>query len=262
MGQDVFPKNRYRKWLRFSRMTLTAPSQRAADIFFQTNQIRVSHVIPIGIDPEKFPLKAGQPYADIDVLGVGSLIPLKNYRVFIELIGGLVADFPNLNSVIVGEGGERAELARMIREKSLEKNVRLAGELPRNKVLAMMKRSRVLLHPSTYESQGYVLYEALASGLTTVSFGVGIAESSSKMRVCRDETEMLQTLRKLLRHPLDRSPFVLKSIHESVAEFVKFYGNNDLNNSSHSRGEGPFAPTTGPFAPTTGPFAPTTPDNA
>ncbi len=223
MGQDVFPQNRYRKWLRFSRMILTAPSQSAADIFFQTNQIRVSHVISIGIDPQKFPLKAGLPYADIDVLGVGSLIPLKNYRLFIEMIERLSADFPDLNSVIIGEGGEQAELVEIVREKSLEKQVRFTGKLSRSEVLAQMKRSRILLHPSTYESQGYVFYEALACGLTTVSFAVGMAKPSAKMRVCRDEAEMLQTLRELLRQKPDRSPLVLKPIRESVVEFMKLY---------------------------------------
>ena len=46
------------------------------------------HVIPIGIGPSEF-MNRKISVRDIDILGVGSLIPLKQYNVFIELLNNL-----------------------------------------------------------------------------------------------------------------------------------------------------------------------------
>lgn len=56
-------------------------------------------------------------------------------------------------------------------------------EAPRAEMLKLMARSRVLVHPSRYESQGYVFLEALMQGMSVVSYPVSIASPSERWSV-------------------------------------------------------------------------------
>jgi glycosyltransferase involved in cell wall biosynthesis len=86
-----------------------------------------------------------------------------------------------------------------------------------------MYQSKIFLHTSTYESQGYVFLEALYCGLTVVCFDVGLVEQSNKMIVCANKEEMLEKLEILLKGKPDDKPTLMKSINETVTEFQKLY---------------------------------------
>lgn len=221
MGQDAQAGNRYLKLLRRRRMSVTAPSAFAAAVFRKATGREVQRIIPIGLAAEDLPAAAVE--RDIDILGVGALTALKNYRQFIELIDRLRPEFPNLRCVIIGEGPEREALEAQIAEKGLQAQIRLAGQLSRPEVLAQMARSRILLHPSTYESQGYVLMEALYCGMAVVCFPVGYTVPSQRLRVCRDAAEMARELADLLRQNPPTQSLLLKPITETVSEFQELY---------------------------------------
>jgi 1,2-diacylglycerol 3-alpha-glucosyltransferase len=224
MGQDALPKNLYLKYLNFSSMIMTAGSLNAAKTFYQSTRHQVDTVIPIGLDVDNFNSPKNNLSRRIDILGVGSLIPLKNYKLFIEIIAELVKDFSKLNAAIIGEGVERDNLERMIMEKGLENNIELVGELPRPETIEYMYRSKILLHTSTYESQGYAFLEALYCGLTIVCFDVGFVQKSERMLVCTGEKEMVEYLRTILTTNFTYQPTLLKSINETVNEFKQIYG--------------------------------------
>ena len=94
---------------------------------FISKEVKKNHgvsplqVIPVGIDTSLFgpvPLKR-----DIDVLGAGSLIPLKQYHLFIETINFLKRIFPDIKAVICGNGPEMERLKSMAISLHLEKNL-------------------------------------------------------------------------------------------------------------------------------------------
>ncbi|MCB0260873.1 MAG: glycosyltransferase, partial [Calditrichaeota bacterium] len=221
MGQDAQAGNRYLKWFRWRRMTITAPSEFAAKTFRESTGQAAPQIIPIGLAEDDRPEAAAQ--RDIDILGVGALTALKNYRLFIELVERLRPEFPELRGAIIGEGPERAALEAQIAGKGLQGHVRLAGQLSRPEVLAQMARSRILLHPSSYESQGYVLMEALYCGMAVVCLPVGYTVPSERMRVCRDAAEMGRELADLLRQHLPPQSLLLKPIAETVNAFQELY---------------------------------------
>ncbi|MEL6823007.1 MAG: glycosyltransferase, partial [Calditrichota bacterium] len=175
---------------------------------------------PIGIDRHDFPKR--KLSRAIDVVGVGALTKLKNYSLFLDLIGELKEDLPDIRSVIIGSGPEQKQLESLILKYGLEANVRLTGHLDRSGVLQHMANSRILLHTSSYESQGYVFNEALYSGMSVVCFPVGNA-ASAKTHLCKTRREMLQALRNLLKSPCDTNPIMLQSIEETVAAFWGLY---------------------------------------
>lgn len=223
MGQDARPANRYLKHLNFDKMCLTCPSQFAAETFREATGKTVDHIIPIGLDTVHFDNKKISTERDFDILGVGALTQLKNYRLFVNIIAELAAEFPDLRCAIIGDGPEKGILMGLIRKHQLEDHLQLIGELPRPEVIRCMYRSKILLHPSSYESQGYVFMEALYCGMPVVSFPVGSASPSDFFRVCENEETMLTNLRELLNSEAPIEPRLIKSIDETVMEYWQLY---------------------------------------
>lgn len=223
MGQDALPRNLYLKYVTYSSMTITAGSFNAADVFHHSTGHQVNAIIPIGLDVDNFNTKKNEQTRNIDILGVGSLIALKNYVLFIEIIGKLSKSFPEMKAAIIGDGAERDNLKQLIIENRLENNIELPGELSRPETIEYMYRSKILLHTSKYESQGYVFLEALYCGLSVVCFNVGFVERSEKMLLCASKEEMTENLNYLLKQNLTYEPTLLKSINETVDEFRQIY---------------------------------------
>ncbi|HXP48823.1 MAG TPA: glycosyltransferase [Bacteroidia bacterium] len=220
MGQDVLKKNKYLKLLRFSQMQIIAISESVADNFHKLTGSKVNAIIPAGIDNSNINIKS-EPRT-VDVIGVGALSSLKNYELFIEIITLLKKDFPEIRSVIIGEGKEQQLLNRKIRDERLYDNVKLMGAVPHDEVFSYMNRSKILLHTSSYEGQSTVIMEALATGLSVVCFDVG-RMNSDKIKVCATKVEMVNRLKALLSNELDHSPQVLFSMNDTVNEFLKVY---------------------------------------
>ena len=175
MGQDAKKGNRFAKLLPIQEMTLVSVSKFQQELFYKNYQVQ-TNLIPWGIDLDLIPPTTKKT---IDIIGIGSLIPLKNYAEFLAVISHLKSDLPNIQSVIIGEGKLRSKLEKQIHRLGLEKNVRLLGSLPYQETQEYLARSKVLLHPSHYESFGMVFAESMANKTSIVSRKVGIAEQGN-----------------------------------------------------------------------------------
>jgi len=224
IGQDALANNPYLKHLQFDRMTITATSGHAAEEFQRSTGRQVQHVIPIGLDAAEFHTDVCTLERTIDVLGAGSLIPIKNYRLFLEIVSQLAPEFPGLRCVILGEGPERPLLEDYIGAHNLKHAVQLAGHVPREKVLETMSRSRIFLHTSDYEGQGYVLLEALAAGTRVVCRDVGYTGDSAAVVRCKSTPEMVNALRSLLSDPQEQIDSNVLTIDQTAEAFEKIYG--------------------------------------
>ena len=168
IGQDAKAGNSYVKRTKPEASQLIAMSDFLKDEFYKNYGIAPEHVMENGINANTFPgLNTGE--RPVDVFGAGSLIPLKNYRLFIELVAELKQDYPQIRAQIAGGGEERESLQRLIKELDLESNVSLAGPKSHSETLALMNQSKVFLHTSHYEGNSTVLMEALYSGCRVLS---------------------------------------------------------------------------------------------
>ncbi|ADV64738.1 glycosyl transferase group 1 [Desulfurococcus mucosus DSM 2162] len=70
---------------------------------------------------------------------------------------------------VIGEGPEGPLLRELVRKLGLEKHVIFHGWLGRRETLRVIASSRILTHPSLYESFGYVIAEAYALGKPVVA---------------------------------------------------------------------------------------------
>ena len=77
---------------------------------------------------------------------------------------------PNARLAIIGDGPLREEMEKRVKELGIEKNVKFFGTLLGEEKYRVFARSRVMLHPATYDSGGMSMAEGMAFGLPGVSF--------------------------------------------------------------------------------------------
>jgi len=218
MGQDVLAGNRYLKRLDLSGLHTVSVSERQAADLYATAGRRSDSIISWGMDE----VESNNSEPTVDVLGVGSLTKLKNYHAFIETLVKVKEHRPEIRAVLIGYGPELEGLEQRAATLGLTETIEFAGELPRPEVLKRMARSKVLLHPSGYESQGFVFSEALASGMKIVSRNVGVAKEMADWKIANEPTEMAASILELL--PTNgRSTRVLYPLDRTVREYTELY---------------------------------------
>ena len=219
LGQDAKKDNAFIKKIEPNPQSLIAISDFIANEFYKNYSIMPDHVIPVGIDPNMFDDVAAS--RDIDILGAGSLIPLKQYDVFIRVIADLKKDFPGIRTQICGEGPERKLLTAAIKVGGLASNIELRGELPNQQVIGLMQSTRIFLHPSLYEGFSGVCAEALYAGAHVVSFCKPINKDFEHWHVVKDYGEMVLKVRELLSVALEHERVLTYSVDEAADKILK-----------------------------------------
>jgi glycosyltransferase involved in cell wall biosynthesis len=223
LGQDAKKDNKHIRRMKPNVNELVALSDFIAEEFNRNHHILPAHIITPGIEPSQFTI--GKYERNIDVLGVGSLIPLKQYDIFIQIIAELKAKFPAINAVISGKGPEEERLKKLIVQYQLEKNIVLLGEIPHTEVLLMMQRAKLFLHPSNYEGFGVVCIEALYAGAHIISFSKPMNAPIDQWHIVANEKEMLQQSVDLLQDDtIQYRSILFSSMDECAAKMVKLFG--------------------------------------
>lgn len=220
-GQDAKKDNRLVRFIRPKPAELVTISRFLTDEFEKNHGIRPSHTIPIGIEPGYF--NAGNVARDITILGAGSLIPLKQYAIFIYVIKLLIPHISDLKAVICGGGPEYDKLNDLILELGLEKHVTLTGIKSHEEVLAMMQRASIFLHPSSYEGFGAVCLEALYAGNEVISFVNPMYLNIPKWHIVQTTSEMYECALQLLQREPDYSPVMLYEMTDSVKQIMALF---------------------------------------
>jgi glycosyltransferase involved in cell wall biosynthesis len=114
---------------------------------------------------------------------MGSLIPRKNVGALIEALPAL----PGLELTVAGEGGEEDALRSAASRAGVADRTRFVAHHPVGEHLTRMRElllgSAVLCLPSTSESFGLVMIEALACGTPVVGFEPTLAEIEERVGI-------------------------------------------------------------------------------
>lgn len=116
----------------------------------------------------------------ITLLSIGRLSPEKGMINCVYACKKLVDNGYNVKWYLIGEGTERAEIERCIRENKLENNIHLLGAI-RNPY-PYIKNAYIYVHPSLVESLSITVLEALA-----LNTPVTVAKSMGPMEFIRHE---------------------------------------------------------------------------
>lgn len=223
LGQDAKAGNEYVNRIKPQKESLIAISDFLANEFRINYGILPAHVIPSGIDVSLF--GPADVERDIDILGAGSLIPLKQYHLFIDIVKNIAAGFPDIKVMICGKGPEMDNLKKQIVKLKLENNIYLKGELPHPEVLTLMQRSKVFLHTSLYEGYSTVLSEALYAGCHTVSLVKGMNNRPAQHYVPDNAEHLPAIIKQLLsNNNLDHQPALVYPVDTIASKVAALFG--------------------------------------
>jgi glycosyltransferase involved in cell wall biosynthesis len=189
IGQDAKPGNKYVRKIRPRPSELVALSDFIQSEFEKNYGIKPQYLIPPGINGAEY--TSLESVRNIDIIATGSLIPLKQFDLFLEVIHQLKKQFPQINACLIGDGPERKRLEALADRLALTSNVTFTGELPHSLVLEKMQNAKLFLHTSSYEAFGMVCLEALASGASVISFVRPMTGQIENWFVAANKEEMI-----------------------------------------------------------------------
>jgi glycosyltransferase involved in cell wall biosynthesis len=218
-GQDAMKENKYPQRMNAGSGEFIALSDFLQDAFHANHHIRPAHVITPGIDLSDF--APGSKTKDIDLLAAGSLIPLKQFEIFLETVAVLKRSLPSIKAVLAGEGPEKNNLQDLVRLFGLENNLEIKGELPHQELMQMMQRAKLFLHPSRYEGFGVVCLEALHAGAMVISFVKPMKEDFPNWHIAKNKLDMADIAAGLLERrnaeEISSFPFDIRLTVEKLA---------------------------------------------
>ncbi|HEX6334151.1 MAG TPA: glycosyltransferase family 4 protein [Flavisolibacter sp.] len=217
LGQDARPGNRYVPLMQPAAASLIALSDFVSDEFHRNYRVRPAHVIAPGIDPAMFDTITSNA-RPIHIMAAGSLIPLKQYEIFLRVIRGIHGEHPELKVVLCGGGPEDARLCALARRYGLAGVITFTGEVPHQTVLRFMQQSRIFLHTSSYEGFGIVHAEALYAGAQVVSFIPPPGRTVRRWHAVTTESEMIGTAMQLLQQDAAPESILFRHMSETVQQ--------------------------------------------
>ena len=221
MGQDARSDNKYVSRISPSAYELIAISDFVAGETERNHRLRPRHIIPLGIDPKIF--GSDHLSRSIDILGAGSLIPLKRFEILVRVVKHLSVENKNIRAVICGNGPEKEKLLNLVRELNLGSNIQLAGERSHKEVVELMKKTRLLLHPSSYEGFGMVCLEALGAGAKVLSFTRAMKNDIPNWNIVEKEEDMVTCAKEILSAASAYEPVVPFRMEDSVHSVMKLF---------------------------------------
>jgi len=138
--------------------------------------MKACEVVPTGVDckrftPEKYDKKFLEKYGlggKRVMLHVGRLSMEKRLDIVFDAIAKLSAKKPDLRLLVIGAGPAMEHYKRIVSRLGLTDRVVFAGFLPDGELPVAYASCELLVISSTFETQGLVVLEALASGTPVV----------------------------------------------------------------------------------------------
>ena len=168
-------------------------------------------VARLGVDCSHFTPRQFRALPDcFELLCVGRLVPAKGQRVLIHAIKILVEDGRKLRLSFVGEGPDRVELERMVRDNSLSAYIRFEGAINQDRIQDYYAATDIFALASFAEGIPVVLMEAMAMEIPCVATSInGIPELirdgiDGLLVAPSDVAGMARTLARLMDDPLLR----------------------------------------------------------
>jgi len=199
--------------------------KRWADLIYVNNQqdqeriwvdgvpVEKTLVIGGGIDVELSDAVQPESCIENEAVFIGRFHPQKGVLELIDIWQKVCQTLPPARLVMIGNGPLESAVAQKIKRLGLEKNIRLAGFQDGVDKIRIFRRSRIVLHPSLYDSGGMAAAEAMVCGLPGVSYDLPALKIyyPHGMLKAKDEAEFVQHVLHLLTDP----PFYQATGHEA-----------------------------------------------
>ncbi|UDM70578.1 glycosyltransferase family 4 protein [Vagococcus fluvialis] len=172
----------------FSKLYIThmsgiiCPSQRVVDKLEEYEIEIPKYIVPTGIDVSKFrpvpkeatdKIKADYDITDehIFLLSVSRISYEKNIQTILAGMPEVIAAFPNVRLLVVGDGPYKKDLEEQATELEINGNVIFAGEIPNEEISPVYQAADIFVSASDSETQGLTYTEAMAAKTRVVAKG-------------------------------------------------------------------------------------------
>lgn len=225
MGQDATAANQYKQRKNQRHAHIVAISKAASKAYQEQFDFLVTTVIPWGADGQIVELarRKDRLEKEYDIVGVGNLVPVKNYALFLDVIAELKQKRPEVSALLIGGGPEENMLKAQAEALGIDENIHFAGHLDRPEILEYLRKSRVFLHTAAYEGQGYVFLEAQAAGLPIVSTPVGMAARTERWVTLDTAQKLAMGCLQFLELDIDFPAIAPFTIEDSARAYLEIY---------------------------------------
>jgi len=219
-----------------------APTRTIQD-FIKTYQVDVPvTIIPTPIDLTKFqdihlePIRNSIGRSDEKILlYLGRLSPEKNLEFLLDAFTQIKSEEKNTILAIVGGGPEGENLKTQAKKLGIKDAVIFTGPVPYEEVPNYMAAADLFLFPSTTETQGLVLVEAMAAGTPVIALDTDVnaevLEGGGGLIVDPDLEDFVDAVCRTLSDPSSRNEMRLNAfatakkyqISTSVDKLVRVY---------------------------------------
>lgn len=151
-----------------------AVSKAMADLYFNLGLSKTHFpYIHHGITFPKFdnpPQSESFRKATPQLITVGRIEIIKGHHLLIDAMPAILKVFPQIKLLILGEGNEKANCEKQVKDANLQNNVEFMGFV--QQPYQYINNSDVIIQPSFFESFGLVFIEGLALKTPIVAFDV------------------------------------------------------------------------------------------
>lgn len=142
---------------------LTTPTRRAAQLLEEAAGVSGVLAISCGIDAARFANETTVNNKEPRFLFLGRLDDEKRIHILLQAVAKLT-DHPNVVVELVGDGGERENLANLAAELGIADRVIFTGHISDQELPKAYERCTAFVMPSIAELQSIATMEAMASG--------------------------------------------------------------------------------------------------
>jgi glycosyltransferase involved in cell wall biosynthesis len=154
---------------------------------------------------------------------VGRLAKAKNYQFLINNFESIQKIIPNAKLIIIGEGPERENYEKLIKDNNLESYVFLPGE--KKDASRLLKGFDLFLLPSLYEGLSISLIETVKAEIAVLASDVGGNREVIGGENCFRLNDKEDFLNKLKRGYIKLDKQNKFPIEKTVDEYIRLYEN-------------------------------------
>lgn len=185
-GHDIFPYRRdyyARQYTIFSEYAdaLLVNSPYSLSLLNNINPDFQAKILPVGLSSSYFkPTRNTISNSKVRLIFLGRLVHLKGGLLMIDIFQRLLRDNPELELIMIGNGEERDEIEKKVKDNGLSDSIFLKGALSQENIIDEFNSGSIYVYPGLFDpyfqagdTQGLVVQEAQAMELPVVCSDIG-----------------------------------------------------------------------------------------
>ena len=201
-----------------------------ADLICVTSQPDVAPFVNAGRKPEEiFVMKGGIDYPHLskfqkpvkkiyDAVYVGRFHPQKGVVEMIDIWKKVVGKKPKAVLAVIGLGSMERKMRNKVKIYFLEKNVKFLGVKRGDDRNKFLQKSKIILHPSVYDSGGMAAASGLACGLPGLCFDLPVFKTYYSKGFLRAEIDNFDDFADKIVQLLDNAKLYESMKKEAIKE--------------------------------------------